>query len=181
MRKQEIRTQPTDKFDKGLKAFPSGLPKPHAARDWGRSIQTAITERGLTDVARKELPPGLFDKLWSADALQEPPELPAGASFGDQLRWRSMRDEVEKRKAHNDLTMEKRKHWWLEKNHEYFVMITDTMQHSAPGLYDTLYDRYMVSTGYYDGCAAMDFIVAWLDTVKKRHPHYEFYQSCVAG
>ena len=103
MRKQEIRTQPTDKVEKGLKAFPSGLPKPHAARDWGRSIQTAITERGLTDVARKELPPGLFDKLWSADALQEPPELPAGASFGDQLRWRSMRDEVEKRKAHNDL------------------------------------------------------------------------------
>ena len=101
----------------GVKSFPAGLPKPHLARDWGRSLETALTEKGLTDVARKEMPPGLFPKLWSPQALEEPPALPDGASFGDQMKWRSMRDEIEKRRSHNAHVKEQREDWWLKKNH----------------------------------------------------------------
>jgi hypothetical protein len=134
--------------------FPSGLPKPHHARDWGRSLESALAQQELTDVARRELPAGLFPKLWSTEALEPPPDLPQGASFGDQLKWRSMRDEVEKRRAHNEQTKERRKDWWLKKNHEYFMLITDSMLKTNPALQDTLIDRYLVTDGYYDGCAA---------------------------
>ena len=62
---------------KKIKDFPPGLPKPHLARDWSRSLETALTDLELTDVARKTLPPGKFDmkfdKLWSEAALEPPP------------------------------------------------------------------------------------------------------------
>ena len=65
--------------------FPAGLPAPHLARDWARSVEAKLSEDGLTDVAREQLPPGRFAKLWSDDALEPPPDLPRGAGFGDHL------------------------------------------------------------------------------------------------
>ena len=166
-------------ISKKIKDFPPGLPKPHLARDWARSMETALTDLELTDVARKTLPPGKFDKLWSDAALEPPPDLPEGASFSEQLAWRRARDEVEKRRAHNELTMEKRRHWWTTKNHEYFVLITDSMLRTAPTLRETLRDRYEVSDGYYDGCAAFEFVELWLKDVARRHPQHDFYQQCL--
>ena len=110
-----------------VKDFPAGLPAPHLARDWARSVESVLTDRGLTDVAREEIPSGLFPKLWSVQALEPPPELPSKASFGDTLRWRSMRDEVEKRIAHNEQVVEQRREWWLKRNHEYFIQHRDAV------------------------------------------------------
>ena len=38
-----------------VKEFPAGLPPPHLARDWARSVEAALTAKGLTDVARSEV------------------------------------------------------------------------------------------------------------------------------
>ena len=88
--------------------FPAGLPAPHLARDWARSVEAKLSEDGLTDVAREQLPPGRFAKLWSDDALEPPPDLPRGAGFGDQLKWRQLRDLVEQRRSHNEQVLEQR-------------------------------------------------------------------------
>ena len=48
--------------------FPPGIPKPHAARNWLNSVESVLTQHKLTDVARKTLPPGMFDKLYSCSS-----------------------------------------------------------------------------------------------------------------
>ena len=159
--------------------FPAGLPKPHQSRDWGRLLESNVTARGLTDVAREQLPKGLFEKLWSAEALQDPPLLPEGAPFGDQMRWRALRDTVEKRLNDNQRTKEQREDWWTKKNHEYFLLVTDSMKRTAPGLRDLLVDRFLVTDGYYDGVAAMKYVEAWLKAIERRHPQHKFYQTCL--
>ena len=60
--------------------FPAGIPKGHQARDWGNSLESALTALHLTDVAREKLPAGKFDKLWPKSALEAPPSLPKDAT-----------------------------------------------------------------------------------------------------
>ena len=102
--------------------FPAGLPKPHAARDWGLSIESALASRGLTDIALKQIPAGRFDPLWSPEALEEPPPLPEHATFKDKMSHRSMMDEVRKRKAQNERILAQRADWWQQ----CFNIFTDT-------------------------------------------------------
>ena len=86
---------------KTVSPFPAGALKRHEARAWGRSLDAVITARGLTSVARNKLPPGHFPKLWSDQALELPPAPRSNASYRDQLSFRSMCDEVEKRTSFN--------------------------------------------------------------------------------
>ena len=122
--------------------FPAGVPKPNQTRDWGQSIESNLATLGLTDVANERLPPGQFKKLWSDEALQDPPKLPSKASFNEQAKWRQMRDDVERKRSENTQIKEQCETWFKSKNHEYFVLITDTMKRTQPGLRDLLRDRY---------------------------------------
>lgn len=65
--------------------FPGCAPKRHQARAWGMAMDSLLTTRGLTSVARNKLPPGMFRRPWSDEALQPPPALPARPSYKDQL------------------------------------------------------------------------------------------------
>ena len=104
--------------------FPPGAPKRHQARKWGREIDQLLTDLELTSVARNKLPPGMFRKPWSDDALQPPPPLPAKPSFKDKMAHRSMTDEIEKRISANEQLQEQKEQWWIVNNNRYFVVIT---------------------------------------------------------
>ena len=86
----------SDKFTMEV-GFPAGIPKPHEARKWARAIEAALTARGLTDVARHQLPAGHFDAPWPAAALELPPPPPDGSRYGDILSYRKLSDEITKR------------------------------------------------------------------------------------
>ena len=54
-------TGPDPKDEYQLISFPSGIPKPHEARAWGRSLDNIVIHYpGLSSVARNRMPPGLF-------------------------------------------------------------------------------------------------------------------------
>ena len=73
--------------------FPSGNPKPHLVRTWGRSIEAQLTAADLTDVARHQLPAGRFDAPWPASALEAPSAPPPdGARYGDTMAYRKLMD-----------------------------------------------------------------------------------------
>ena len=128
--------------------FPKGIPLPHEARDWGHSIESALAKEDLTDVARGRITAGLFAKPWSDAACAEPPTLPEAASYSDQCRHRSSLVDVERRRSENIRIEEQRKDWWLKHNNKYFVLVTDSMLKSAPGLREQLCSRYHVENGY---------------------------------
>ena len=52
-----------------------------------------------------------------------------------------MCDEVRKRRAHNERVNKQAEAWFKTKNHEFFLLITDSMIKTHPGLRDTLRDR----------------------------------------
>ena len=70
--------------------FPAGIPKPHLARAWGRSLESATAANDLTDIARGTLPAGKFDKLWSDEAMAPPPPLPNNPTYKDLMSHRNM-------------------------------------------------------------------------------------------
>ena len=72
-----------------LPDFPGGLPRPDLARNYGRALESALVNRGFTDVAQGKITPGLFAPLWSAEAVADPPACPDGASFGDLAKHRA--------------------------------------------------------------------------------------------
>ena len=53
------------------------------------------------------------------------------------------------------------------------------MATTAPGMRDTLRDRYQVAEGYYDGCAAMAHIEKWLNQQHDLYPQHDHYESAL--
>ena len=67
-------------------------------------------------------------------------------------------------------------------NHEFFILITDSMLKTHPGLRDMLRDRCALGgedKGYFDGVAAMTFVDRWCKKMHGYHPHHDFYQKCL--
>ena len=157
--------------------FPRGLARPHHARDWFRSVESACAKHSLTDVIHYRLPKGKFAKLHSAEActLLDPP--PADAPFKDKLSYRTHRDKIEERVKQNELVSEQRADWWLKNNHALFVLISDTMKHTAPQIHEYCRDRFEVEAGYFDGYATLEYIKAYLVDLAKRHPQFNVYES----
>ena len=93
-----------------------------------------------------------------------------------------MCDEVRKRRAHNERVNKQAEAWFKTKNHEFFLLITDSMIKTHPGLRDTLRDRCALGEedkGYYDGVAAMTFVDRWCKKMHGVHPHHDFFQKCL--
>ena len=88
--------------DDKVMEFPAGIPRPHAMRDWARSLDTVLSQQGLADIAARTIPEGKFDLLWPEDSFSPPPKPAKDASFGDQLAYRKYVDEIEKRKRHKN-------------------------------------------------------------------------------
>ena len=53
--------------------FPSGIPLPHHARNWGRSLQSVLAKRSLTDIVLDRVPEGKFDPIYPAEMLEKMP------------------------------------------------------------------------------------------------------------
>ena len=87
------------KNDTSVMEFPAGIPRPHMMRDWARSVDTALSAQGISDIAAKTIPDGKFDLLWPEDSLTSLPKLPKEASFGDMLAHRKYADEIEMARA----------------------------------------------------------------------------------
>ena len=141
--------------------FPPGLPRPDDIRNWGVSVEAALTHHGLTEVASGSIPDGTFDKIWSDRALVPLPAPPDGASWGDMMKYRQHLDEIEKRKAHNETIMAKRRTYWRDKTNVLFQLLTDSMVRTAPALRDTLRAKYARGDGFYDGVGAKAYIESW--------------------
>ena len=159
--------------------FPKGLPKPHQARDWHRSLENAATTADLIDVIHHRLPAGKFDKLYSDAACEMPPDLPRDAGYKDRMAFLGRRDKVEERLAHNELVREKRADWWLKNNHKLYVLITSTMTQTAPQIAEVCRDKYLVETGFYDGYATLQYVEVYLTDLARRHPQYAVYENAV--
>jgi hypothetical protein len=86
--KVSTRTE-TVNANASLEEFPAGLPRPDHARNWGRSAESVLAQRGLTDVSQGKITPGTFEPLWPDELLEDPPALPANASFSDRARYTS--------------------------------------------------------------------------------------------
>ena len=85
--------------DTQVKAFPPGLPKPHKFRDWGRSLETARTERGLTMMLPAASCP-----------------LGSSRSFGPQMPWKiRQRSQVGQALATNSLGERSEMRWRRER------------------------------------------------------------------
>ena len=148
------------KNDTSVMEFPAGIPRPHMMRDWARSVDTALSAQGISDIAAKTIPDGKFDLLWPEDSLTSLPKLPKEASFGDMLAHRKYADEIEKRKRHNVKVKNERDEWWNAGDALYFQIITDSMIRTQPGLREKCKERYYIGSGRYSGTNAMDFIKA---------------------
>ena len=102
-----------------LLPFPAGIPLPHHARDWERSLESVrTTVEGLVDVHNGKVPPGLFPRHWPDSSLARPPAPPEDASWSDKLKYRDICDRIERRKAENADLDDKRAAWWRSKLHE---------------------------------------------------------------
>ena len=88
-----------------------------------------------------------------------------------------MVDEIEKRMKFNQQLREEKEQWWLEHNHQLFIIITGSMEKTNPGLRDLLRDRYHVQDGYYAGYDALEYVQAWLQSVCARQPNHAFYEK----
>ena len=158
--------------------FPQGLARPHQARDWHRSLESAAADRDLTDVIRHRLPVGKFPKLHSDASLIIGVDEPgADASFKDKLSYVSRRDKCEERKKENEQILEQRADWWLKNNNQLFNLIVGTMVKTAPALRENLRDKFLVETGYYDGHAALAYVENHLTDLARRHPQYQLYET----
>lgn len=153
------------------------LGKPHQNRDWLKSVESVRALCGLTDVANERLEPGRFEPLWSDEALADPPPLPANPSFKDQLAWNSAKAEQERRIAKNSTINAQCESWFKSKNHEYFILITDSMKKTQPGLRDLLRDRCDAGDGFYDGVAAMKTIKSRMKEQETNHPQHDYYDG----
>ena len=49
-----------------------------------------------------------------------------------------MCDEVRKRRSHNERVSKQAEAWFKTKNHEFFILITDSMIKTHPGLRDMM-------------------------------------------
>ena len=139
-----------------------------------------MAQAGLTHVANAKLPPGMFEELYDEDALRDPPDFPSNPSFGDQATHRKLCDDIQRRKLHNERVIKQSESWFKTKNNEFFVIITDSMAKTHPGLRDLLRDRCKLEgddIGYYDGVAAMTFIDRWVKKMHLIEPHHDFYQK----
>ena len=136
--------------------FPAGQPKPHDSRKWGRALESLMTVLKLTDTMRKRIPEGKFDPLWAQSALQPPPPLGKNPHYKDVVAHRQFQDVITHRKATNRKIEAQRDEWWRDSNHEFFTIIVDSMIKTNPGMYELLREKFHVSDGYYDGCAALD-------------------------
>ena len=161
-----------------LVTFPQGSHKPHEARAWGRSLDSTLTKHeGLSSVARNRLPPGMFPKLWSEDALKPPPKLPKDATFRDQMSHRNMVDEIEKRTNQNATVIEQREEWWKTNNNLLFTIMTDSMIKSNPGLRDAMRERFHVIDGYYSGYDGLVFVQQYVEGIMERNPQHDHYEK----
>ena len=93
--------QPSKASDRSIFELPAGVPRPHAARDWGKWLEKELIARGLTDVARGKFTPGLFPVKWSKEALEPIPPLPEDASWSEKMKYQGAVIELEKRVAFN--------------------------------------------------------------------------------
>jgi hypothetical protein len=159
--------------------FPSGAPKRHVARQWGRDMDARLTSIGKTCVARNKLPPGMFRKPWSKEALELPPAPSAKASYKDLLSYRQWTDEIERRMNDNAQLAEQKEQWWLENNNKYFTELTEGMRRTNPGLRDLLRERHHVQDGYFNGVGALESIDRWLKEMHRRFPDFAFYESAM--
>ena len=157
--------------------FPAGQPKPHQARGWARKLDSAVAQRKLSSVARNKKPPGKFPEPWSEAALEPPPPLPPKPTFRDRMSHRSMVDEVERRIAYNTQLEEQIAQWWLEANHDYFLLVTDSMVQTQPGLRETLRELYHVQDGFFSGYDAVEYVKTWLRGCQERDPQHKFYEG----
>ena len=140
-----------------VKPFPPGLARPDQTRDWATSLLSAVAAAGLTHISNARLPPGKFDDLYDAESLVDPPELPEGPSYADICRHKSMCDSVRQRRAHNARVKNEANAYFKTKNHEFFLLVTDSMIVTHPGLRELLRERCKLDgsdTGLYDGVAA---------------------------
>ena len=88
---------------------------------------------GLTHISNARLPPGRFDDLYDIESLEDPPELPEGPSYSDICRYKSMCDSVRQRRAHNVRVTTEANAYFKTKNHEFFLLVTDSMIVTHPG------------------------------------------------
>jgi hypothetical protein len=144
-------------------------------------MDARLTDIGLTSVARNKLPPGMFRKPWSQDALELPLAPPSQrASYKDQLAYRQMADEIERRLNENAQLAEQKQQWWLEHNNQYFTELTEGMRRTNPGLRDMLREKHHVQDGYYNGVGCLESIDAWLKDMHRRFPDFAFYEAAMA-
>ena len=65
-------------------AFPPGMPRPHQARNWGRSLQSVLAHHGLTDIILDQIPASKFEPLFPEEggrmAIATAPAGPSGPS-----------------------------------------------------------------------------------------------------
>ena len=165
-----------DSVDRSIYDLPAGVPKPHAARDWGKWLEKEQIARGLTDVARGKFTPGLFPVKWSRKALDPVPDLPEGASWADKMKHQAACVELEKRVAFNKRLADQKETWWRDKLNEYFTVLTSSMERTQPGLREVLRDRYHMGDGYYDGVAAYEFVTQWIKNALRDSPQNAYYE-----
>lgn len=158
-------------------ALPAGLPKPHALRAWGKWLEKERINRGLTDVAREQFPPGLFPKKWSKEALEPVEEPPADASWKDKQAYKLACLKLEERRAFNAQLKERKETWWRDRLNEYFDLLTSSMEDTQPGLREVLRSKFACGDGYYDGVAAMLYITAWIKNSLIHNPQHDYYDK----
>jgi len=169
-----------DSADRSIYDLPAGVPRPHAARDWGKWLEKELITRGLTDVARGKFTPGLFPVKWSKEALEDIPPLPEDASWSEKMKYQGAVIELEKRVAFNKRLADQKSTWWRDRLNEYFDVIVSSMERTQPGLREVLKERYHTGDGYYDGVAAYKFIESWLKNALVQSPQYTFYEQAHA-
>ena len=102
VRGRDLERRNDDPSTLNLIPFPAGAPKPHESRRWGRDLDAKLVRtHGLSSVARNKLPPGMFRKLWSKEALAPPPKLPRDADYRAIVAHRNLVDKIEERTREN--------------------------------------------------------------------------------
>lgn len=84
----------TTEDDGHVLPFPGGIPRPHEARNWGRSLLSVLAKRGLTDIILDQVPEGKFDPLYPDEMLEKMPAPTASASWKDKLSYRQHCDDI---------------------------------------------------------------------------------------
>ena len=100
--------------------FPPGSAKPHKIERWIKWKHAAQVDKGVNDIAHGRIPDGMFPPLWSRAACEDPPDLPEGASWSDQARYKTMLVQAQRRKDENAKTIAERNEWRRSGNNVYF-------------------------------------------------------------